>query len=1137
MKNSGSFKAVTFLSLFGLAITVPLVLLFGALLLQSSSVQREQLEARLVQEANGLVSDLDREFDRDITILHTLSTSDALASADWRTFYGQAKAGLQGRAYLVLTDSNGRQLVNTYVPYGEQPATTGDPETIRRISQTKAPVVSNLFDSLVVKRPVFNVSLPILQNGQLRYVVSLGLLPDDLVALLKSQKLGSEWVTMIWDANGVILARSRDNQQYVGKPLPRDMREHDQRTVVRTANLDGTDVFHATARSLISGWGVGVNVPYSMVSEQLRHSLLIWLAGAVLAITIALVAGVFFAGQITTSLSAASHAAAAFGRGELVPHTGSRLREADEFLATLKNAQAAREKLMQAVKHSRDWLQTTLASIGDAVIATDHQGRITFLNGVSQNLTGWTQEEAAGKLLEEVFVIRNADTGLEVENPVAKVLREGRTVGLANHTRLLAKDGRRIPIDDSAAPIYENGKIAGVVLVFRDITERLKAEERMILAVDAAPNAMIMVGRDGAIALINSQTEKLFGYQRSELLGQPVDILLPERYRSGHEAFRASFFREPVARPMGAGRDLFGLRKDGSEVPIEIGLSPTSTSSGDFVLAGIIDISERKQAEAAVGAALARAQKGELLLNAIMDFVPEGITYAEAPDVTIRMVSRYGLELINKPRELIEGIAAGEHAEKWDLYHLDGAPARDEELPLTRAVRNGEVAIDEEWMIRTSAGSEISLLCNAGPIRDLNGKILGGIIAWRDITRRKAAEAALQHSEQRLATVMKHLPVGVGLIDTEGHVVIANAAWKKLVPGDIPSIDSLEGSRWRATAANGRPLSFDKYPGQRALRGEEVLPGIDFLRQVDGGTERWTRVGAVPLRDETGRITGALAMLQDIDQERRAETQRAELLAKERALEAEQALRETEAELARVARALSLGELATSIAHEVNQPLAAVVTNAEAGLRWLRSGPPNIDEAKESLSMIAEDGERAAEVIRRLREFLKKRAPERAPLDINEVIREAIALARSELLKRQLEIRMELSGDLLPVLGDRIQLQQVILNLLMNGAEAITAAAASKRLTVSSRMSDDGRLIVAVRDSGGGIGAEEMPRIFDPFFTTKPTGMGMGLSISRSILEAHGGRIWAEANQDSGLTLQFSLPVHPAEGRSTVAAE
>jgi len=187
LKPSGSLTALTYLTLFGLATTVPLLLLLGALLFQSASVERVQLENRALQVLEALVNDIDRDLDRDITILRTLATSQALAGADWPTFYGEAKAGLQGRAYLVLVDTTGRQLVNTYVAYGEQPALTGDPETISRILQTRQPVVSNLFVSLVVKKPVFNVSLPILQDGQVRYVMSLGLLSDDLVALLKSQ--------------------------------------------------------------------------------------------------------------------------------------------------------------------------------------------------------------------------------------------------------------------------------------------------------------------------------------------------------------------------------------------------------------------------------------------------------------------------------------------------------------------------------------------------------------------------------------------------------------------------------------------------------------------------------------------------------------------------------------------------------------------------------------------------------------------------------------------------------------------------------------------------------------------------------------------------------------------------------------
>jgi PAS domain S-box-containing protein len=347
---------------------------------------------------------------------------------------------------------------------------------VRLIVETKAPEVSNFFVSLVVKKPVFNVSIPIIENGQVRYVISLGLVPEDLLELLKAQNLGPEWVTLVWDRKGILLARSKDNTKYVGKALPQNMREQDSRAIVRTLNLDGVDVLHATARSKVSGWGVGVNIPYSIITAQIRNSLMLWAAAAILALATALLFGLFFARQITTSLSVAGTAAAAFGRGEVFPLTGSRLKEADAFLATLEDARQAREKMAEEVKRSRDWLQTTLASIADAVIATDAEGRVIFLNGVAQALTGWNQE-AIGRPLEQIFVVCDDESGRPAENPASKALRLGKIVGVANHTTLAAKDGRKLRIDDSAAPIRDaGGNVIGIVLVFRDVTERRNAE-------------------------------------------------------------------------------------------------------------------------------------------------------------------------------------------------------------------------------------------------------------------------------------------------------------------------------------------------------------------------------------------------------------------------------------------------------------------------------------------------------------------------------------------------------------------------------------------------------------------------------------------------------------------------------------
>ena len=283
-----------------------------------------------------------------------------------------------------------------------------------------------------------------------------------------------------------------------------------------------------------------------------------------------------------------------------------------------------------------------------------------------------------------------------------------------------------------------------------------------------------------------------------------------------------------------------------------------------------------------------------------------------------------------------------------------------------------------------------------------------------------------------------------------------------------------------------------------------------------------SKSGLNPIDTQDGRWV--LAAILDITERKRMEEQRLELAARARSLASEKALREKDAELARIARALVVGELAASIAHEVNQPLGGVVTNAEAGLRWLGGEMPNINEAKESLALIVRDGNRASAVIRHIREFMMKERQERVSVDMNETIQEAVALVQAELLKRQIALRLDLSAALPPVLGDRVQLQQVILNLILNGSEAMASTNGSRELSVTSQKSAAGEILVAVRDSGVGIKPADMNRIFDAFFTTKPKGMGMGLSISRTIIEAHRGRIRAEANAGPGVTVQFSLP-------------
>jgi C4-dicarboxylate-specific signal transduction histidine kinase len=240
---------------------------------------------------------------------------------------------------------------------------------------------------------------------------------------------------------------------------------------------------------------------------------------------------------------------------------------------------------------------------------------------------------------------------------------------------------------------------------------------------------------------------------------------------------------------------------------------------------------------------------------------------------------------------------------------------------------------------------------------------------------------------------------------------------------------------------------------------------------------------------------------------------------------AEEALSRARAELAHMARVTALSALTTSIAHEINQPLAAVVTNANAALRWLAAQPPDLNEARDCLHRIVRDGNRASEVITRIRSLVKKSDPARTRLDLNAMLREVLAIIEPEARQQRVRVHSELAADLPPVVGDRVQLQQVILNLVMNGVEAMKEVANRPReLLIESCPDGSGAALVVVRDSGVGLGAESAGRVFEAFYTTKPEGMGMGLSISRSIIESHGGRLWAEANGDHGATFRFTLP-------------
>jgi PAS domain S-box-containing protein len=361
----------------------------------------------------------------------------------------------------------------------------------------------------------------------------------------------------------------------------------------------------------------------------------------------------------------------------------------------------------------------------------------------------------------------------------------------------------------------------------------------------------------------------------------------------------------------------------------------------------------------------------------------------------------------------------------------------------------------------------------------------------------------LREREARVRRLVDANIIGIVIWDFQGRIIETNQAFLDIVGY---ARDDLASLRWtELTPAEWRDVDDQAFAELKAT-------GTVQPREKEYFRKNGSRVPVLVARAifEWNRDEG-VAFVLDLTERKNIEG----------------ALRDAQANLAHVVRITTLGELAASIAHEVNQPLAGVVANAEAGLRWLDRGTPDLAAARRSLEWIIDDGNRAGQVIQRVRGLAKKTEIEKVPLDVNDLVREVITLVQRELISHQVSLQTELASALPMILGDRVQLQQVMINLVMNGIEAMQSITDRPReLVIRSRQDEKQQVLASVTDCGVGIAAENADRLFSPFFTTKSSGMGMGLSICRSIMEAHGGRLWATANIPHGATFQFTLAVN-----------
>ncbi len=371
-----------------------------------------------------------------------------------------------------------------------------------------------------------------------------------------------------------------------------------------------------------------------------------------------------------------------------------------------------------------------------------------------------------------------------------------------------------------------------------------------------------------------------------------------------------------------------------------------------------------------------------------------------------------------------------------------------------------------------------------------------------DITERKRAEAELRESEEQWRDVFENNPTMYFMVDAAGIVLSVNPFGAEQLGY---SVDELVGQPVlgvfpesdREAVQRNVAACFEQLGRAKSWEARKVRKD---------GTVLWVRETAKAVPRANGPIV--LIACEDVTEQKRAA----------------EALRQAQADLARVSRVTTMGELTASLAHEVNQPIAAAVTNANTCIRWLAGETPNVEEARGAAMRIVKDGTRAAEIISRIRLLFKKGTPERELVDVNEVIREMLVLLRSEATRYSISFRTELAASLPQVRGDRVQLQQVMMNLIINSIDAMKDVEGRRELAIKSQRTDSEQLLVSVSDTGVGLPKEQADQTFNAFFTTKLQGTGMGLSISNSIVESHGGRLRAANNSPRGASFYFTLP-------------
>jgi PAS domain S-box-containing protein len=804
-------------------------------------------------------------------------------------------------------------------------------------------------------------------------------------------------------------------------------------------------------------------------------------SGVVIATLIVLVAAV-----ITSSVDRRARAEIQRLNQELERRVAERTSQLEAVNQSLRKEIAERQRAEEAVLRSEEHLRLVIDIIPQQIMSGPNDGTLDFANAQWRSYTGLTLEELKARGWQRIIHPDDRESLL-------KVVEESRAQGkpYEQEVRRRGADGqyrwflaRGVPLKDS------EGRIVRWYGTSTDIQDRKEAENRTRLVIDTAPAMLHSARPDGYVDFFNKRWLEYVGLSLEDISGwRWTNVMHPEDAELAVGKWRSSV---ATGRPLETEARL--RRADGEYRLMLLRKVPLRDETGSIVkwYGSATDIEDRKRAEQEL-------RQAEEHIRAILEYSPNWIFLKDTE-------GRY--LLVNREIERVFCIGQAQIKGKTDSEMFPPEQAAEYRANDLKVLRAGLTMEFEETALLED-GPHTSIV-HKFPLFDTHGKIYatGGVAT--DITERKRAEEArrqaeaeLRESEGRFRLVADSAPVMIWMSGTDKLCTYFNKPWLDFTGR---SLDRELGNGW-AEEVHPEDLRSCMVTYVQAFDRREAFRMVYRLRRHDGEF-RWVLDIGVPRFNQDRSFAGYIGSCIDVTEQRRAEEQ----------------LRQAQADLARITRMAAMGELAAAIAHEVNQPLGAVVTNGNAALRWLAGQPRNLEEAREAIERTVREANRASDVIGRIRALLQKAPPQMERLDMNSVIREVLTLAGNELLRGGIAVQTELAPGIPNVLGDRVQLQQVLLNLILNAIEAMSTITDQPReLLITSAKHADG-VLIQVHDSGVGVDPEQADRILEPFFTTKHRGIGMGLSISRSIVEAHGGRLWFTPGSSHGVVFQFTVP-------------